>query len=266
MRKGGAILYCDCAYTELAPASAKARVREGLTAGGLAYTQVADLCELAARRDGRLAGWAAEPRLQIIACYPRAARWLFSAGGAPLRKDARIWNLRTQGAEEIVAGVREACGGDGAAGGQGGKEGAAETIASAGGWTPWFPAIDYDRCVGCKTCYGFCLFGVYALEGEGRVTVANPAACKTNCPACARVCPQAAIIFPKYAAAPINGGEGSAAEAGRDEGVLKAAGEAAQALEGEEAVGVDLRGLLKGDVYATLRRRGMREHRTRPPA
>jgi ferredoxin len=39
------------------------------------------------------------------------------------------------------------------------------------------------------------------------VFVANPQACKNNCPACARICPEAAIIFPKIGEEPINGAE-----------------------------------------------------------
>jgi NAD-dependent dihydropyrimidine dehydrogenase PreA subunit len=71
-------------------------------------------------------------------------------------------------------------------------------------WQPWYPLIDSARCVQCKKCLGFCLFGVYAMDGD-KVRVANPRACKNNCPACARVCPQLAIIFPKCKDSPING-------------------------------------------------------------
>ena len=53
----------------------------------------------------------------------------------------------------------------------------------------------------------FCLFGVYEVGENGRVVVKEPGNCKPGCPACARVCPEAAIMFPKYASAPINGGE-----------------------------------------------------------
>jgi Pyruvate/2-oxoacid:ferredoxin oxidoreductase delta subunit len=75
---------------------------------------------------------------------------------------------------------------------------------AAGDWRPWYPVIDSQRCVQCKKCLGFCLFGVYAMEGD-KVRVTNPRACKNNCPACARVCPQLAIIFPKCKDSPING-------------------------------------------------------------
>ncbi len=60
----------------------------------------------------------------------------------------------------------------------------------------WYPVLDRSACVNCRQCYDFCLFGVYELDAEGQVTVANPDACKTGCPACARTCPEGAILFP----------------------------------------------------------------------
>mgnify|MGYP001202443485 FL=1 len=60
----------------------------------------------------------------------------------------------------------------------------------------WYPVIDRDRCGDCHHCLQFCLFGVYALDADGRVTVEHPDACKAGCPACSRICPRGAIIFP----------------------------------------------------------------------
>jgi Pyruvate/2-oxoacid:ferredoxin oxidoreductase delta subunit len=62
----------------------------------------------------------------------------------------------------------------------------------------WYPVVDGSRCVQCRHCLQFCLFGVYELDAEGKVTVGNPDQCKTGCPACSRVCPQSAIMFPLY--------------------------------------------------------------------
>jgi ferredoxin len=68
--------------------------------------------------------------------------------------------------------------------------------------------------------------------------VKNPTSCKTDCPACARVCPETAIIFPKYSAPPINGGE-------------------AKEIDGlAEPVKVDIEKLVSGDVLEALRDRG----------
>jgi len=71
-------------------------------------------------------------------------------------------------------------------------------------WTPWFPVIDAGRCVHCRKCVDFCMFGVYAVEAE-KVCVIKPESCKTDCPACARICPQNAIIFPKSDDERLNG-------------------------------------------------------------
>lgn len=63
----------------------------------------------------------------------------------------------------------------------------------------WYPVIDGSRCVQCGHCLQFCLFGVYALDADGKVQVRSPDQCKPGCPACSRVCPQGAIMFPRYA-------------------------------------------------------------------
>ena len=81
-----------------------------------------------------------------------------------------------------------------------------ESFSKQPGQDAWFPTIDKSRCIECGKCHDFCLFGVYTLE-EKKVVVKAPQNCKNNCPACARNCPTQAIIFPKYAQAPINGGE-----------------------------------------------------------
>ena len=104
-------------------------------------------------------------------------------------------------------------------------------------WRPWFPVIDYERCISCKQCLSFCLFNVYGLDDEGTVRVRNPQNCKNNCPACSRVCPKLAIIFPKYDQAPINGSD-----------VL------AEHLSAEP-VQVDMTALMKKGVHSALRER-----------
>ncbi len=72
-------------------------------------------------------------------------------------------------------------------------------------WKAWYPLIDPELCNNCGKCLDFCLFGVYGRNDDDRVIVAQPAECKTNCPACARVCPQQAIIFPKHDQQPFDG-------------------------------------------------------------
>jgi NAD-dependent dihydropyrimidine dehydrogenase PreA subunit len=62
----------------------------------------------------------------------------------------------------------------------------------------WYPVIDYSRCTNCLECIDFCLFGVYGIDGEERITVENQDQCRKGCPACSRVCPEQAIIFPEH--------------------------------------------------------------------
>lgn len=108
-----------------------------------------------------------------------------------------------------------------------------------GGWKPWFPVIDYDRCTNCMQCLSFCLFDVYGVE-NGKIRVQNQNKCKTDCPACSRVCPEVAILFPKYRSGPINGDEIDAEDLRR------------------EAMKVDISSLLGGDIYQALRDRSAR--------
>ena len=206
------VLYCHCASADIVPAETKRRVIEALDASGAAVETVADLCELAARKDPILRRAAAAGSVRIFACYPRAVRWLFAAAGAPLAAGATIYNMRTQSADVILSHLApgEYTWGKNAVGN---IPRPAPPRPSAA-WIPWFPVIDYDRCKNCRQCLQFCLFGVYAQDAEGKVRVVHPAKCKTGCPACARLCPETAIIFPKYSEAPIAGDDRLPAKAG----------------------------------------------------
>ena len=238
--KQPSIIFCSCAYFDVIPRGMKERIFKTLQAAGIEMEAVADLCGLAAGHDPRLQQWAQAGSLAIVACYPRAVRWLFEAAGTPLYQDVRFFNMRTQSPDEILAGL---LGDD--------IPDASEEAVLPGkeeGWVPWFPVIDYDRCKNCKQCMNFCLFGTYGLSAEGQVQVQNPAGCKTNCPACARMCPAQAIIFPKYAETPINGAEVTAADAAA------------------EKPAPDLRAMLQGNVYDRIRQRqpGQKRFSTEP--
>jgi len=230
MAKSSSILYCHCAYSQIISADVKRQVLKAITGAGLKFETVPDLCEMAARHDPALKRWAGSEAIKIIACFPRAVKWLFHAGGAPLpQENVEILNMRADSVQEIVSSLL-------------GNEEPAEPqkdiqLEKTGDWVPWFPVIDYDRCENCKQCLNFCLFGVYELSDEEKVQVSNPANCKTNCPACARICPQTAIIFPKYSDSPINGDE-VGEEYAQDEKTKVGIGE-----------------LLKGDIHEIIRQR-----------
>lgn len=133
----GIILYCHCAYSRCVPGEVKSAVLRHLADSGVPMEAVPDLCELSARRDpamprfARLAreGWG----LRIIACFPRAVRWLFHAAGAalPQRRKGRegsegpeerkaseasegsllVLNMKRLTAEAIVESLRDSASG-----------------------------------------------------------------------------------------------------------------------------------------------------------
>lgn len=200
MTKSSLILFCNCAYSQVISEGVKSEVLNAIKGAGVEFEAVTDLCEMSAKKNPALKRLAKENRIEIAACYPRAVKWLFHAGGAPLpQKGVEFLNMRTSSAEEIISlllGEKTPV-----------RSKREIQLQEKGDWIPWFPVIDYDRCKNCMQCLNFCLFGVYGLDEKGKVQVINPAGCKTNCPACARLCPQTAIIFPKYTDNPINGGE-----------------------------------------------------------
>lgn len=231
------IIVCRCAQAKLGRSQQWPTVVEALRAAGREVLEVDDLCALAGRRDPWLRQVAATRGLAVVACHPRAVRWLFHAAGVELPAGASLHNLRVDGPQAVVdaiaaADASAASPADDAAQPAAGPE-PSQPPQPADGWVPWFPVIDYSRCTTCRQCVAFCLFGVYRLE-DGKARVVEPARCKTNCPACARMCPQVAIIFPKHTGSPIDG-----AQVGPD----AAAGQ------------VDPQRIKSSDVYKSLRQR-----------
>jgi NAD-dependent dihydropyrimidine dehydrogenase PreA subunit len=192
------VLFCHCAYRGLIAPAARQQLLGRIRAAGIPVTEVPDLCDLAARRDPLLQAAMAHDHVTVAACRPRAVHWLLNAGGVDVCAEAVTFvDLRNADAEPPALNLTAA------------PPPQPVTLPQPPppAWKPWFPVIDYDRCKACRQCLDFCLFGVYEAAADGRVTVANPANCKDNCPACARICPEAAIMFPKHEEAAINGGE-----------------------------------------------------------
>lgn len=96
------ILYCHCAFAQVVPPETKTAVLEQLSASRVSFEAVPDLCEMSARRDPALAQIVRDGST-IVACYPRAVRWMFTAAGHALPDDARILNMRVAQAPEIMA-------------------------------------------------------------------------------------------------------------------------------------------------------------------
>ena len=101
------VLYCHCAYAQVVPAETKGAVLDALSATGVSFEAVPDLCEMSARRDPCLADIASSGAT-IVACYPRAVRWLFEAAATPLPADARILNMRVDAAPDLIAALAPA--------------------------------------------------------------------------------------------------------------------------------------------------------------
>jgi len=97
----GRIVYCHCAYAKVVPEDVKQDVLRELSASGASFDAVADLCEMSARRDPDLHDVASEGS-RIVACYPRAVQWLFSAAGTPLPEGVSVLNMRTAPARDIL--------------------------------------------------------------------------------------------------------------------------------------------------------------------
>lgn len=97
------ILYCHCAFAQVVPPETKTAVFEHLCASGASFDAVPDLCEMSARRDPALEQIAATEEVAVVACYPRAVRWLFTGAGLTLPENVRVINMREQSAAEIAA-------------------------------------------------------------------------------------------------------------------------------------------------------------------
>ena len=100
------ILYCNCSYAQAVPKEVKEEVLKRLCASGAAFDAVADLCDMSARKDPAMQKLVEAGDVKIVACYPRAVKWLFHAAGAPLPKEGvEVLNMRDQTADQIMAGL-----------------------------------------------------------------------------------------------------------------------------------------------------------------
>jgi NAD-dependent dihydropyrimidine dehydrogenase PreA subunit len=64
---------------------------------------------------------------------------------------------------------------------------------------PWYPTIDYKKCVGCGKCVDYCKLGTYEFDqknGKQTSVVKNPYNCVVLCTGCDDVCPEGAISHP----------------------------------------------------------------------
>ena len=137
----------------------------------------------------------------------RPAEWALRAHGVAENRALRCFDMHVgESVEDCVAQLEAAAEGDAVAGG-------ADEIADEAP-ARWYPVLDYSRCVNCKQCLEFCMFGVYTIEDE-KVVATQPDNCKPGCPACARVCPKGAVMFPHYTKDPAIAGAAGATAVGQ---------------------------------------------------
>ena len=64
---------------------------------------------------------------------------------------------------------------------------------------PWYPTIDYAKCVSCGKCVDYCTLGAFSFEESGekqRPVVKKPHNCVVLCEGCQDICPSGAISHP----------------------------------------------------------------------
>jgi len=102
------ILYCNCSYAQVVPKEVKEDVLKRLCESGAAFDAVADLCDMSARKDPALQKLVADGDVKIVACFPRAVKWLFHAAGAPLpTTGVEVLNMREQSADAIMGNLQQ---------------------------------------------------------------------------------------------------------------------------------------------------------------
>ena len=100
---GERLVYCHCAYAKVVPEGVKLEVLRALGASGRDFEALPDLCEMSARKDPALADLAGDENVRIVACYPRAVRWLFHAAGHTLNEKTEVLNMREDQAAELLS-------------------------------------------------------------------------------------------------------------------------------------------------------------------
>ena len=185
---------CVCQFYQRTPRERIAAVQAACLAAQMPCEVAPDLCYVAAKERDRLEKLADGD--VVLACQIRAVRALLGNAG----KHVRCIDLRSESLEDIFHSLALT-----PVGNPGIPQRSIPAVGKNNtGWVPWFPVIDTERCVHCRKCVDFCMFGVYAVEEE-TVRVVKPESCKTDCPACARICPQNAVIFPKSDEERLNG-------------------------------------------------------------
>jgi len=218
------IIYCRCIDSEIFPKKSRNLLQAVLKSSDKDICIIDDICDKAAKKDPKFIDCVKQQNTTIIACHPRAVKWLLSSAGIEMEtvNSIHYLNLMKQSISEILKDLKidvpdtyidevkqlppplknkKEDNSDKLSALE--KDHAMQNSKNSA--RSWFPVIDYSKCTNCGACMDFCLFGVYEKREDRSIEVKTPLNCKDNCPACARICPHNAIIFPKYDKAPING-------------------------------------------------------------
>ena len=104
MNESSTVVYCNCTHAQVVAPEVRQEVLERLSASGVAFHAVPDLCVMSARQDPTLKRIAETGKVRIAACFPRAVKWLFRAAGAPLsHQEVEVLNMRERSADEIIS-------------------------------------------------------------------------------------------------------------------------------------------------------------------
>lgn len=189
------LLVCKCKYYNPIDSKLLSEIEERCKQAKTNLVIIQDLCQMVLEDHKKIESFTSKENTTLISCNNRTIESLFYTKNITL-KNVKIVNRFRQNSNKILDSIPLS---DNRI-----ENPTITKIEQKDDWIPWFPIIDTKLCSNCRQCHSYCLFGVYSME-NGKVTVTNPANCKTNCPACARICPNLAIIFPKHTESPIDG-------------------------------------------------------------
>lgn len=62
---------------------------------------------------------------------------------------------------------------------------------------PWYPTVDFSKCIGCRKCVDYCKLGAYTFNDiKKQPIVSSPYNCVVLCEGCQDICPSGAISHP----------------------------------------------------------------------
>lgn len=104
----GEILYCHCSNARILPQPVRDNVLKNLCDSNARFVAVSDFCGQCIYPNEIVNAFGTESSGLVIACYPRAIKWLFKMLKKPLSASVKIGNVRTQNLKEIFDLIQEA--------------------------------------------------------------------------------------------------------------------------------------------------------------